>query len=69
LKATYIWQIAPDVLLPTAGAVPAATTSSTHADWLQRAGVAAKRKAKPTRRRQQKKPKQKARQHNLMTKH
>jgi hypothetical protein len=34
---------APDVLLPTAGAVHAAATSSTiGADWLQRAGAAAK---------------------------
>jgi hypothetical protein len=38
-----------EVLLPTAGAVHAAATSSTlDADWLQRAGaVAAKRRAKP----------------------
>jgi hypothetical protein len=33
----------PDVLLPTAGAMLAAATSSTlDADWLQRAGAAAK---------------------------
>jgi hypothetical protein len=47
-----------DVLMPTAGAVHAAATSSTlDADWLQRAGAAAKRRAKPKQRKQQKKQK------------
>ena len=57
-----------DVLLPAAGAVHAAATSSTlDADWLQRAGAAAKRQAKPTQRRQQKKPKRKVKQKIQMT--
>ena len=60
---------APDVLLPAAGAVLAAVTSSTpDAGWYQRlqraTAAAAAKKATPTRRRQQKKPKQKARQRN-----
>jgi hypothetical protein len=56
------------MLLSTAGAVHAAATSSTlDADWLQRTGAVAKRRAKPTQRRQPKKKKQKVRKKNQMT--
>jgi hypothetical protein len=57
---------ASDVLLPTAGAVHAAATSSTlDEDWLQWARAAAKRRAKPKQREQQKK--QEVRKTNQMT--